>query len=356
MRIKILTCRFVLAPKLTRWEGSMVERMNKIDFVITWVDGEDPAWQQERARYAVGKGMDASACRYRDWDNLQYWFRGVEKYVPWVNQIYFVTWGHVPSWLNTNHKKIQIVKHEEFLPQEYLPTFNINAIELNLHRIQGLSEQFVFFNDDMFIIRQMWPEDFFKNGLPRDCCIETAVAQDDFNNPFAHILLNDAALVNMHYPKRKMIRKNWKKWFHPIYGVNVLRNVLMFPYGEFSGFKYTHMPSPFLKGTYQKLWKEEREILDSVCRNKFRTVFDLNQYVIKYWQYMEGMYEPQSLHVGGFYTLGRDDDKIQRTLRGQKKKMICINDDMCVKNFEKTKCDIIEAFETVFPEKSSYER
>lgn len=329
--------------------------MDKIDFVITWVDGDDPAWLRERNKYFAGKGMDASECRYRDWENLQYWFRGIEKFTPWVNKIYFVTWGHVPSWLNTKHSKLQIVRHEEFLPEEYRPTFNINAIELNLHRIKGLAEQFVFFNDDTFIIQKMEPEDFFKNGLPRDCCIETAVAQDDINNPFAHILLNDAALVNMHYSKREVIRQNWKKWFHPAYGTKVLRNILMLPYKEFSGFKYTHMPSPFLKSTYEKLWREESEILDEVCKNKFRTMFDLNQYVLKYWQYMEGKYVPQTFNIGKFYTIGKDDEKIQYTLRKQKSKMICINDDGNIVDFQRKKIDIINTFEKIFSEKSSFE-
>ncbi len=330
--------------------------MGKIDFVLTWVDGSDPEWLKERQEYVPGQGADSSACRYRDWGNLQYWFRGVEKFTPWVNKIYFVTWGHVPSWLNTEHPKLQIVKHTDFMNAEYLPTFNINAIELNLHKIEGLSEQFVFFNDDTFVINPMKEEDFFKNGLPRDCCIETAVAQDDYKNPFAHMLLNDAALVNMHYKKRDAIRRNWKKWFHPAYGVHVMRNLLMLPYGKFSGFRYTHMPSPFLKSTYEQLWQEEKEVLNNVCKNKFRTVFDVNQYLIKYWQYMEGKYEPQSMKMGRFYTIGLDDNKIQHTLRKRECKMICLNDDSNIQDFEMKKQSIIDAFETFLPEKSSYER
>ena len=140
--------------------------MEKIDFVLTWVDGSDPDWLAQRREYQPGRGTDAGESRYRDWDNLQYWFRGVEKFAPWVNKIYFVTWGHVPKWLNTAHEKIQIVKHEDFMAPAYLPTFNINSIELNLHRIKGLSEHFVFFNDDMFLIDSVRPEDFFKNGFP----------------------------------------------------------------------------------------------------------------------------------------------------------------------------------------------
>ena len=74
--------------------------------------------------------------------------------------------GHVPKWLNTAHEKIQIVKHEDFMAPAYLPTFNINSIELNLHRIKGLSEHFVFFNDDMFLIDFVRPEDFSKTDFP----------------------------------------------------------------------------------------------------------------------------------------------------------------------------------------------
>ena len=73
--------------------------MNEIDFVITWVDGNDPAWIAERKKYNSKSG-DKSDTRFRDWELLKYWFRGVEKYAPWVRKIHFVTWGHYPSWLN----------------------------------------------------------------------------------------------------------------------------------------------------------------------------------------------------------------------------------------------------------------
>lgn len=328
---------------------------NKIDFVLTWVDGSDEEWLKQRRQYQPGKGADDTECRYRDWENLQYWFRGVEKFAPWVNRIYFVTWGHLPKWLDTSHPKIRVVRHEEFLKQEYLPTFNINSIELNLHRIKGLSEQFVFFNDDMFLINKVEPEDFFKNGLPRDCCIETALVQDNVDNPFANILMNDAALVNMHYNKRDVIRRNLKKWFHPAYGKMVLRNVLMLPYQEFSSFKYTHMPSAFLKSTFEQVWSEEGDRLDELCHNRFRTVFDVNQYVMKYWQYMEGKFVPQSPGIGRFYTIGLHDEQIHSTIRGQQCKMICINDTADVGDFEEQKRRIIESFESILPEKSSFE-
>ena len=142
---------------------------NPIDFVIAWVDGSDTEWQKEKARFETGSTSgDRREIRFRDWDNLRYWFRAVEMYAPWVNRIHFVTWGHFPKWLNTEHPKLHIVKHEDFIPSEFLPTFNSHTIEWNFHRILGLSERFVYFNDDMFLLNQIRPENFFIGEKPVD--------------------------------------------------------------------------------------------------------------------------------------------------------------------------------------------
>ena len=131
----------------------------KIDFVIMWVDPNDPKWQKEKAKYCPDQDTDGSERRYRDWDNLKYWFRAVEQNAPWVNKIYFVTEGHIPKWLNLKHPKLKIVKHADFIPKKYLPTFSANPIEMNLFRIKGLSEHFVFFNDDFFLVNKTDPQE-----------------------------------------------------------------------------------------------------------------------------------------------------------------------------------------------------
>ena len=138
-----------------------------IDFVVLWVDGSDPVWQAEKAKYQ-GKTLDDSNApnRFRDWGLMPYWFRAVEKFAPWVRKIHFVTCGHVPAFLNLAHPKLHHVKHEGFLPPEVLPTFSSHAIEMNLHRIPGLAEHFVYFNDDMFLIRSVPETAFFRDGLP----------------------------------------------------------------------------------------------------------------------------------------------------------------------------------------------
>lgn len=71
--------------------------MNKIDFVIPWVDGSDIEWQIEKNKYSQSKLVDNRNIRYRDFETLKFWFRSIEKYAPWVNRIHFITCGHLPE-------------------------------------------------------------------------------------------------------------------------------------------------------------------------------------------------------------------------------------------------------------------
>lgn len=116
-----------------------------MDFVQLWVDSNDTEWQAEFKLYAAINNGDKRDVRYRDWENLKYWFRGIEKFAPWVERVHLVTCGHYPDWLNLNCPKLNFVRHSDFIPSSWLPTFNVNTIELNLHRIKGLAEDFVFF-------------------------------------------------------------------------------------------------------------------------------------------------------------------------------------------------------------------
>ena len=135
-----------------------------------------------------------SEVRYRDWDTLKYWFRGVEKFAPWVGNIYFVTDDQKPEWLNVDHPKLKWVKHTDFIPKEYLPTFNSHAIFLNLHRIEGISEKFVLWNDDVFLLKDVSPDDFFVNGKPCDYPTLTFFNMCDF---FGHLGLNNMILMRL---------------------------------------------------------------------------------------------------------------------------------------------------------------
>ena len=77
--------------------------VEKIDVVIPWVDGSDPAWIEQKDKWFKIQNPDRmsnSNNRYQNWENLKYWFRAIEEFIPWVNNIFFITWGHVPDFLN----------------------------------------------------------------------------------------------------------------------------------------------------------------------------------------------------------------------------------------------------------------
>jgi len=178
-----------------------------IDIIIPWVDGSDSEWQNAKNQYV--HAMVPDSCgenRYRDWELLPYWFRAIEKCMPWVRTIHFVTWGHIPSFLNTQAEHLHIVKHEDFIPAEFLPTFSSHVIELNLHRISGLSDHFVYFNDDQFPLRVMEPERFFRNGLPCTCGREVPLELSGAIGVWQHAIVNDLGLVNAHFPKRAAVK------------------------------------------------------------------------------------------------------------------------------------------------------
>ncbi|HEY8473027.1 MAG TPA: stealth conserved region 3 domain-containing protein [Natronosporangium sp.] len=137
-----------------------------VDLVYTWVDSTDPEWQREHRRFSeqeFGHIPSANnAERYVDRDELRYSLRSVWMFAPFVRHIYIVTAGHRPAWLATDHPRISVISHQEIFPDpSALPTFNSHAIEACLHRIPGLSEHFVYFNDDVFLGREATPDSFF---------------------------------------------------------------------------------------------------------------------------------------------------------------------------------------------------
>lgn len=329
----------------------------KIDFVIPWVDGSDPEWQKEKLKYVKTTKGDSRDIRYRDLDNLLYWFRGVEKYASWVNKIHFVTWGHLPSWLNKDHPKLNIVYHQDYIPKKYLPTFSTRPIELNFHRIKGLSKHFVYFNDDMFIIKPTKKEDFFKNDLPCDTAVLMPLISKFRNSTTANVA-NVMEVINTTYDKGNVIKKDFFKWFNISYNKFLLSTFMMLPYSKFPGFLNLHLPNSYLKNTFEELWEREFKILDKTCGNKFRTRDDVNQQLPKYKQLVEGKFSPRNPNIGKTYHFTNKNEDIVQALKKQKYKLICINDNNSdpIEDFNRQKQVVKNAFEFILPEKSKYEK
>ncbi|MCD8282079.1 MAG: Stealth CR1 domain-containing protein, partial [Prevotella sp.] len=203
-----------------------------IDFVVTWVDMTDPVWSREFAKYRNAGRTErngVSQARFRDAGLLKYWFRGVDKFAPWVRRIYFVTCGQTPAWLNTKNPKLRLINHRDIIPEEFLPTFNSVVIERYMHRIPGLAEHFVYFNDDFYIISRVGTERFFRDGLP--CDIAAFTYNPSWSQWYA-TLRNNARLINRHFDKREVMKRDRDKWFNRSYGRRALWNYLLRRYNK----------------------------------------------------------------------------------------------------------------------------
>ena len=325
----------------------------KIDIVILWVNGNDPKWLEEKNKYLNATMTGATVNRFRDCDNMQYLFRGIERFAPWVNKIFFITWGHLPSWLNANNPKLEIVKQEEFIPKEYLPTFNSNVIEMNLHRIRNLSSKFILFNDDLFILKDIKPQDFFENNLPKDMYIEYKKE----NCSRRHLILrkNYYEIINKYFSKKEFIKNNFNKVFNFKYGINNLKTLKCIKDANFNDIYSQHLTQPFIKETFNEVWEKEHEKLNIACYNKFRADTDIGYALCRYWQMLSGQFVPCKI-IGKYFIMKKHNDELISAIKNKKYKIICINDADVSIDFEKAKKEINSALNEILKTKSSFEK
>ncbi|MCR5295133.1 MAG: stealth family protein [Lachnospiraceae bacterium] len=330
-----------------------------MDFVLLWVDGSDEAWLREKMKYKPDESTpdkaaaDAAKC-FRDWGTLKYWFRGVETCAPWVRKIHFVTWGHLPPWLNIEHPKLHIVNHRDFMPEGSLPTFNSQALEMNLHRIPDLAGHFVYFNDDTFLIGRVRVRDFFEGGLPRDCALMTPVFPERFGT--GTVQINNMEIVNAYFGGISAVFRNKSKWFAPCYGPHLFRTLLLLPFRRMCGFYEPHLPNAFLKSTFETVWEKEADVLLKTSRSRFRQKDNVNQWLMRYWQLMSGNFAPRNPKIGQFFDLSGDMDAIERVIKKRGCRMLCLNDSDAIADMEARKERLLRLFEELFPKKSDYER
>lgn len=332
----------------------------KIDFVILWVDGNDVEWQNEKRKYDVendNNNESNSNIRYRDYGLLKYWFRSIEANTPWVNKIYFVTCGQKPEWLDENNEKLVLINHKDFIPNSFLPTFNSNVIDLFLNRISGLSEQFVYFNDDTFIVGEMKEEDFFQNGIPKDYFSLNAVSiKPGGSNIIEHTVLNNLEIVSNHFDKKDVIKQNKSKIFNVKYGKQIIKSLLLMPWKFYTGIENPHIPFPLLKSTMDKVWDLEYDKLIKIGNARFRTKNDYNIWLFRYWQLCSGKFIPISTKSDFYYEMKNNNQSFIKDMINKKYKRVCINDSNENLDFEIVKKEFADAFEKMYPNKSSFEK
>ncbi len=337
--------------------------MSSIDCVVIWVDGADPEWRKSKNSYldCVSRiTNDDGEERYRDLGVLKYLFRGIETNMPWVRNVYFVTCGQTPDWMNTDNPRLKLVNHKDFIPHEYLPTFSSHPIELNLHRICDLSDEFVYFNDDMFVIRETKETDFFKGGLPCDTAVFNAIAMEKTEKEFRFLMpINNIEIINKHFNKSECIKKNWNKYFNLKYGKDMIRTICLNPWVHFTGFYNYHFPYSITKRVLNELWEKEPEVLDRTCSHRFRDSNDVNIWLASYWQYASGAFSPRNPRIGHLTCVSDDQDNnavVYNHIRAKKSKIIVINDTIEKADSNVIRKELIEAFDSILPNKSSFEK
>ena len=328
----------------------------EIDFVITWVDMDDPKWKKSFADYS-GKIDNShnsfSEARFRDYGFLKYWFRGVEKFAPWVRKIHFVTCGQKPEWLDENNPKINLVNHEDYIPKQFLPCFNSNVLEFFLHKIPDLSEHFVYFNDDFFIINSVEQSRFFKNGLPCD------IAAFRFNfgmSQWAKMLKNNLVIINQHFNKKEVMKDFRDKWFNETYGKKKRINYYFKYYNKFSTLRTPHNAQPFLKSTFDEIWAVAENELIKASTHRFRTTEDLTPELFRTWQICKGNFEAYNTYndTKMFPLLIRSKQAIE-AVKNQSYKLVCLNDNVHIRNYKQVMDNLKDAFESILPNKSNFE-
>ena len=233
--------------------GRNFEEFNgDVDIVYTWVDGDDLAWRAdfntwaEHERHALLETAIDPA-RFRSRDELRYSLRSVWAYCGWARRIFIVTSGQVPAWLQEDDR-VRVISHEAILPAQALPTFNSHAIEAALHRIDGLAEHFVYFNDDMFVGRPIRPELFFTpNGLAR--VFQSTARVHGFE--FADSLAVETGAIRG-------------------------RELLQARFGRVVSSKPLHSPYPLRRSVMERVETDFPDVVERTMHSRFRAPTDLS--------------------------------------------------------------------------------
>ena len=311
--------------------------MNKIDFVFPYVDCNDPVWQKvyKEERRKNNLSTEISKVRFREWGNLKYLFRGIEKYAPWIGNVYMIVSNkeQVPDWVNTD--EVHIVLHKDIIPEEFLPTFNSTTIEMFLGNIKGLSERFIYSNDDMFFLNDTTEDDFYveDRAIPK----LSVKNQHGLETMFKKVQWKTLKTISDHFEKKL---PNPKERF----------------------LKLPHIFLPLTRETVRVVEKIFKNEIYNSC-TQFRTEKNFNQYIYTYYQLFSGVYD-NSTRTYKYFGFKKDEnpidttEKIVKEITNGSSQAICINDCYEFKSdavFEFIKNKINSAFETKLSKPSKYE-
>lgn len=252
--------------------------IDPIDIVYTWVNGNDLEWQKKKTKALHDYEKEPmkngiSSGRFEDHDELKYSLRSIDMYIPWVNRIYIITDNQIPEWLDTNNPKITIIDHREIFPKDVeMPVYNSALIELFIHNIKGLSNKFIYFNDDILINRPLSRDDFFTpDGKPIFYVQKKTI---DKHKP--------AYKINFEKNLNEKIINNIINFFNSRDNLNwySFENSLEIYYMEHpeitETFHTKHLPKVFIKKDLINIFEHYVQLFQKMYKSKFRSKSDLN--------------------------------------------------------------------------------
>lgn len=309
----------------------------EIDLVYLWVDGSDPNWQAKKLRY-TGVLSDNSETnnkgRYISNDELRYALRSAVKHAPWIRRIFIVTDDQRPSWLDTSGPGIQVVDHREIMPHEILPCFNSSVIEYFLYRIPGLSEHFLFANDDMFFNAGLPPSFFFAgDGYPV-------------------IRLKRKPLGKWHHRLKALVGKKPGQYAQKILDASLLVEK---KFGKYYPGVPHHNIDAYRKSDYRKAVEEvfDEQVKRSM-HHRVRSFGDMHRSAFSYYALAIGH--------GHLKYVGRNEASrmlaykhdFVKYMRRYRPRLFCLNDNQRVSDADRLK--IKPFLEKLFPERSAFEK
>lgn len=292
-----------------------------MDIVITYVDGNDPLWREDYGKF-VGKKILGK--RYRDWGTLKYLFRGIERNMPFIRKVHLLVAreSQVPAWVN--REVVDVVLHSDVIPPDQLPLFNASSIEMFLHRIPDLDEEFIYLNDDCFPMLPLVEKNFFCDGKAVNWMKRQILV---LGNPF-----------------RVMTRRasNFAR------GAAGMSRSLVYV-------RQQHTAAPMLKSSCEELFtKRNTEIMSTLSR--VREPQNYNQYIFVDYMFFKGRTVRKKISNRHFSLAVAKIDGICSFIAAPDRAFVCINDvEMSDDKFKASKARILGAFDSVFPEKSRFE-
>lgn len=342
--------------------------MEKIDIVIPWVDDQDPVWLKERSKYLgnIESKQGQINKLFRDWGTLLFVFRGIEKFMPWVNKVHFLTYGHIPNWLNVKADKLNVIKHQDFyLNSSHLPVFNSQSIEMNFLGIEGLAEKFIYFNDDTLVLKETDASRFFKGNIPLDFIIQNIPRRGFLyrllisNDPYVDTMVNNLKLINRQFSKKKLLKESSLLFYSSHYSLRSrLYNLFFNLLPHYYWFSNYHFQQPYLKSNIEETYSLFKQEMDLTSQSRFRTRHDVNQYLYRYVRLAKGEFEPYEPDDTYCMVLKSYNFFKKNKHRINEVRFFCPNDDPHISesDFFKTKTELIQILDTILPEKSSFEK